>query len=62
MVIVTHNRSLAARRNALQLEDGRLTHVAAGGRGLMLCDNCHQRDAVVNLTTIENNAAAAAPV
>ena len=22
----------------------------------MLCDNCHQRDAVVNLTTIENNA------
>ncbi len=22
----------------------------------MLCDNCHERDAVVNLTTIENNA------
>ena len=22
----------------------------------MVCDNCHERDAVVNLTTIENNA------
>ena len=27
----------------------------------MLCDNCHERDAVVHLTQIENNAVLAAP-
>ena len=48
MVVVTHNRSLAARADRmLQLEDGRLTRSTSGGRGLMLCDNCQERDAVV---------------
>ena len=58
MVVVTHNRSLAARADrVLQLEDGRLSRDRpAGGGRLMVCDNCQERDAVVNLTTIENNA------
>ena len=57
MVVVTHNRSLAARADrVLLLEDGRLVESRRrGGGALMLCDVCGERDAVVHLTTIVNN-------
>jgi protein arginine kinase activator len=57
LVVVTHNLSLAARADrALSLEGGRLVLSDVHGGGLMLCDNCKERDAVVHLTRIVDNA------
>ena len=58
MVIATHNRSLAAACGPHVVAGGRPVDGYGRARGcsLMLCDSCRERDAVVHLTTIENNA------
>ena len=56
MVVVTHNRSLAARADRVLATGGRPSGAIAGVEvdALMLCDQCHEREAVVHLTQIEN--------
>ena len=56
MVVVTHNRLLAGRADRVLSLDGR-TPGAADRRGvdaLMSCDQCRERDAVIQLTQIVN--------
>ena len=56
LVVVTHNRALAARADrVLSLEGGRLVPlVRRGVHALMSCDQCREREAVIHLTQIVN--------
>ncbi|MDZ7630945.1 MAG: hypothetical protein U5K74_06215 [Gemmatimonadaceae bacterium] len=58
-VVVTHNRALAMRANRVLLLDGgpagRIVGDGGGG-GLMVCDTCRERDAVVHLTQVVDGA------
>ena len=54
MVVVTHNRALAARADRVLLAGGWAAtgNRCAGGACLMLCDSCKERDAVVQVTQV----------